>query len=358
MLSIILLFVGLVAADHEQNNFVAVEWGTQTDGTVFLVPPAITAEAAKSDTDRMPAGQGLPPSYEPPYVAPTPPKRYLPRPKPAPYKGKYAGLGRLSCIKKGYLDAGEGDVSNKFLAMIAVRSKDRASSGGLTNDQIERQVLRETIYTSAAIGPCTGSDYRFKGNEAARAEQWLNTPRIDVGRDEYNDVFQMDSRRVDMSVKSYEYTPGRVQRDWKYWNKGTAAAGCARALPANKRVRLCQIIARACGAVEVGCNRGYVENKEDHGGGDGGNSNGGNTSGGDTTGGSDTGGGTTGGDTGGGTTGGDTGGGTTGGDTGGGDTGSGNDGGTTGNSESGNGSNDGAGHGGDAGGGHGSGPGG
>ncbi len=361
MLSIILLFVGIATADHEQNNFVAVEWATQADGTVFLVPAAVQQAASDAaNLDRMPAGQDLPPQ-DPYYPPPRPPKYKKPK-KPVPHKGRHKGLGKYSCIKTGFMNAGEGDVSNKFIAMLAVQSKTRASHFGYTNDQIDNVVLRETIFTAAALGPCKGSSYRFNSSEAARAEQWLDSPRPSVDRDDYKEVFQMDSRRVDVTVKSFNSTPFSIQRDWKYWNKKSPAYSCSTPYNGKKRINLCQHMVRACGAIEVGCERGYVENIENNNGGGGDGNSGGNDGGGNSggTGGSD--GGTSGGDTGGGNTGGDTGGGNTGGDTGGNtggsDNGAGTDGGSSGNAESGSGSNEGAGHGGDAGGGHGGGPGG
>lgn len=291
MLSLFVFVVGLAAAETP-NNFVAVEWTTHSDGTVYLVPLSNSVLAQQEDfpPNRIPAGQDLPP----PAQEDTPPQVVRPAPeyKP-PYKNKYAGLGKFGCIKRGYLDAGEGDVSNKYIAMVAVRSKDRNDNSGLVSDARDRQIMRESIYTLSAIGSCKGSGYRFTKSEAQRSAQWLNAPRVNVSKAEYQSVFQMKRTSVDSTISNYEQSPERVQRNWDYLNDGTLAHKCAKPLEKKKRIRLCQMISRACGIQEVGCERGNYELRRPPGGasdgGDGPGGPGGDGPGGSTTGNGETG---------------------------------------------------------------------
>lgn len=286
MLSLVLLLVGITAADT-QNNFVAVEWTSYSDGTISLVPITTNTTVLEQPIvgSRFPAGQDLPPpaaevpdnTYTPPAAPQKPAKKppYVP-----PYKGKFKGLGKYGCIKQGYLDAGEGDVSNKFIAMVVVRAKDRNDHFLMTKNNAEKQTLRESIYSSSALGSCKGNSYRFNPQEAAQADQWLSGERINVSRSQYKGIFQIDSYKVDQVVHNYDTTPTRIQRNWDYWGAGTPAHSCAKPLPYKKRIRLCQMIARACKVEEVGCNRGNTEIITRDGGGDNGNDNGGNGPGG------------------------------------------------------------------------------
>jgi hypothetical protein len=349
MLSILVAIISFSTADV---HFTNVQWSTNSDGTVHLLPIAqpesysTTIEHSVDFKDRKPAGNNNPEYENPrPYPTPTPaPSPRRPRPDYVPpiVKNAPAGLGKYSCIKKGFAAGGYPTQSDKMIALFAVRSKDIHDGSWSSQTYKDKQSLRETIRTLSIVGPCTDGSYEFTPKEAQNAENWISTKKVSIPNDDFKQTFQIKAQYVSQSIDTHNNSPSRVRRNWNYWAKGTPAHSCAKTLPAKKRVQLCRTIAAACRIEEVGCGRGYVENDNIRDGGDG---NSGGNNGSDS--GNNTGGNTGGNDTGGNTGGNDTGGNDTGGNTGGNDTGG----------EVGAGGNAESGHGADNGGGHGEGPG-
>lgn len=215
-------------------------------------------------------------------IAPPQPPAYVPPVNPAP-PADNNGLGRYACVKQGLVNAGYSRVSNRYIAMFAVRSKDQIDNAFLSflthRNRRPHYVAESTILSIASVGICENLP-ELSADEARRTQHWLGQDKLDnLSNTEFGNMFGVEKTRVipNGGWKAMTYSQRRSR--WNTRVNNASLRSCPTAINERESIRICKLMHQACGMNDRICD----EAPDRDGGGNGGDNNGsnnGNTNGG------------------------------------------------------------------------------
>lgn len=166
----------------------------------------------------------------------------------SPLIASLGGLGPYSCLKQGLARAGYPNVSNKYIAAIALAAKYNQDAFMNIPEEGRQITMKTSIMTLASLGTCDSSQYEFSLEEAGAADNYLSQPKFSEKSD-YESLFQTKIGKMTFDQWS---TPTIKRRDFNFWNKGTPLQQCVVPAPQQTQV-LCEEMSQACGVDTTGC---------------------------------------------------------------------------------------------------------
>lgn len=225
----LLILLSSLSMAQDLSTFNLVSWRTQNDGSVYLIP--IHQRSAAYTLNGEDGGRG-------------PASALSPQTSPLPYSHTTPGLGKFSCLKKGFQNSGLKEASSKFIAAIAIKTKERHDASLMPQNKKDEVSLKEAIQTLSAIGYCKDTEYNFKSSDIYWSESWINSPHSAVDNAAFKRIFGIETNRIDQVIEN-NGSFDKIKRNWDFWAKNTPSHNCSKTL-AHKSVQVCRTLARAC----------------------------------------------------------------------------------------------------------------